>query len=144
MPLCSLCILSSSGSQILLHCCWQSVCLSRPLISVVVWRELHAPCAPCVRCAKFRYMCFHGHCFFPASKLKGGLGGVGSGSGPRVVSPRVGLEVPTAPPAQGCLYSHSLGRRPGGGGGGTILMLPRAGGHSRALVPPQGGYHAGV
>ena len=27
--------------------------------------------APCVHRAKFRYMCFHGHCFFPASKLKG-------------------------------------------------------------------------
>ena len=78
--LCSLCILSGSGSQVLLRCCWQSVCLFRPLISVVVWRELHAPWA---HRGKFRYMCFHGHCFFPASRLKGGLGGVGSGSGPR-------------------------------------------------------------
>jgi len=42
-PLCSLCILSGSVSQVFLRCCWQSVCLSRPLISVVVWRELHAP-----------------------------------------------------------------------------------------------------
>ena len=31
-------------------------------------RELHAPCA---HHAKFRYMCFHGHYFPPASKLKG-------------------------------------------------------------------------
>ena len=33
-------------------------------------RELHAPCA---RCAKFRYMCFHGHCFppLPSSKAPG-------------------------------------------------------------------------
>ena len=31
-------------------------------------RELHALC---VHCAKFQYMCFHGHCFPPASKLKG-------------------------------------------------------------------------
>ena len=79
-PLCSLCILSGSGSQVLLRCGWHSVCLFRPLISLVVWRELHALCA---HRAKFRYMRFHGHCFFPASRLKGGVGGVGSGSGPR-------------------------------------------------------------
>ena len=78
-PLCSLRILSGSGSQVLLPCCWQSVCLFRPLISVVVWRELHALCA---HRAKFRHMRFHGHCFFSASRLKGSVGGVGNGPGP--------------------------------------------------------------
>ena len=99
-PLCSLCILSGSGSQVVLRCCWQSVCLSRPLISVVVWREFHAPCE--VSIYAFSWALF----FSPLPSSKAVLVALAAVLAPGD-PPRVVLEVPTAPPAGGCLWGGS-------------------------------------
>ena len=97
-PLCSLYTLS--GSQVLSRCCWQSVCLSRPVISVVVWRELHSLCEVSI------YV-FSWALFFPRFQAQRRSWWRWQRFWPRVVPPWVGLEVPTAPPAGGCRWDGS-------------------------------------